>query len=29
MVFVPKTVLSKIDRFIPNLSAGSYIPIAP
>ncbi|HTW30987.1 MAG TPA: polysaccharide biosynthesis/export family protein [Candidatus Sulfotelmatobacter sp.] len=28
MVFVPKTVLSKIDRFIPNLSMGSYLPLA-
>jgi polysaccharide biosynthesis/export protein len=27
MVFVPKTVLSKIDRFLPNLSMGSYMPI--
>jgi polysaccharide biosynthesis/export protein len=27
MLFVPKTTLSKIDRFIPNLSMGSYMPI--
>jgi polysaccharide biosynthesis/export protein len=27
MLFVPKTVLSKIDRFLPNLSMGSYMPI--
>jgi polysaccharide biosynthesis/export protein len=27
MLFVPKNVLSKIDRIIPNLSAGSYVPI--
>jgi polysaccharide biosynthesis/export protein len=28
MLFVPKTTLAKIDRFIPNLSVGSYMPIA-
>lgn len=27
MVFVPKTTLAKIDRFIPNLSMGSYLPL--
>jgi polysaccharide biosynthesis/export protein len=27
MLFVPKTVLSKIDRFIPNLSMGTYLPL--
>jgi polysaccharide export outer membrane protein len=28
MVFVPKNVMSKIDRFIPNLSMGTYLPLA-
>jgi len=28
MVWVPKNVLAKIDRFIPNLSMGSYLPLA-
>lgn len=28
MLFVPKTMLGKIDRFIPNLSMGSYLPLA-
>lgn len=28
MVFVPKNKMSKIDRFIPNLSMGSYLPLA-
>jgi len=28
MLFVPKTALSKIDRFIPNLSMGTYLPLA-
>jgi polysaccharide biosynthesis/export protein len=27
MLFVPKNTYSKIDRFIPNLSMGSYMPI--
>jgi polysaccharide export outer membrane protein len=27
MLFVPKSTMSKIDRFIPNLSVGSYIPL--
>jgi len=27
MLFVPKNVLSKIDRIIPNLSMGSYLPL--
>jgi polysaccharide biosynthesis/export protein len=27
MVFVPKSTLSKIDRFIPNLSMGTYLPL--
>jgi polysaccharide export outer membrane protein len=27
MVFVPKNVMSKIDRFIPNLSMGTYLPL--
>lgn len=27
MVFVPKNTYSKIDRFIPNLSMGTYLPI--
>jgi polysaccharide export outer membrane protein len=27
MLFVPKNVMSKIDRFIPNLSMGSYLPL--
>ena len=27
MLFVPKTTLAKIDRFIPNLSMGSYLPL--
>jgi len=28
MVYVPKSKLSKIDRFIPNLSMGTYLPLA-
>ncbi len=28
MVVVPKNVLSKIDRLIPNLSMGTYVPLA-
>ncbi len=28
MLWVPKNVLGKIDRFIPNLSMGSYLPLA-
>jgi len=27
MLFVPKNTMSKIDRFIPNLSMGSYLPL--
>jgi polysaccharide biosynthesis/export protein len=27
MLWVPKNVLGKIDRFIPNLSMGSYLPL--
>jgi polysaccharide export outer membrane protein len=27
MLFVPKSTLSKIDRFIPNLSMGTYLPL--
>ncbi len=27
MLFVPKNTMSKIDRFIPNLSLGSYLPL--
>jgi len=27
MLFVPKNTYSKIDRFIPNLSVGTYIPL--
>jgi polysaccharide biosynthesis/export protein len=27
MLFVPKNTLAKIDRFIPNLSMGSYLPL--
>jgi protein involved in polysaccharide export with SLBB domain len=27
MLFVPKNTYSKIDRFIPNLSMGTYLPI--
>ncbi len=27
MLFVPKNTLSKIDRMIPNLSMGSYLPL--
>jgi polysaccharide export outer membrane protein len=27
MVFVPKNVMSKIDRYIPNLSMGTYLPL--
>ncbi len=27
LVFVPKNTLSKIDRIIPNLSMGSYLPL--
>lgn len=28
LVYVPKNKLSKMDRFIPNLSMGSYLPLA-
>jgi polysaccharide biosynthesis/export protein len=28
MLFIPKNTLSKIDRIIPNLSVGSYLPLA-
>jgi polysaccharide export outer membrane protein len=28
MLFVPKNTLSKIDRIIPNLSMGTYLPLA-
>jgi polysaccharide biosynthesis/export protein len=28
MLFVPKNRMSKIDRFIPNLSMGTYMPLA-
>lgn len=28
MLFVPKSALSKIDRYIPNLSMGTYLPLA-
>lgn len=27
MLFVPKSTMSKIDRFIPNLSMGTYLPL--
>jgi polysaccharide biosynthesis/export protein len=27
MLFVPKNTLSKIDRLIPNVSAGTYVPL--
>jgi polysaccharide export outer membrane protein len=27
MLFVPKSTLSKIDRYIPNLSMGTYLPL--
>jgi polysaccharide export outer membrane protein len=27
MLFVPKNTMSKIDRFIPNLSMGTYLPL--
>ena len=27
MLFVPKNTLSKIDRVVPNLSAGTYLPL--
>ncbi len=27
MLFVPKNTMSKVDRFIPNLSVGSYLPL--
>ncbi|MFZ0732919.1 MAG: polysaccharide biosynthesis/export family protein [Candidatus Sulfotelmatobacter sp.] len=27
MIFVPKNTYSKIDRFIPNLSMGTYLPL--
>jgi hypothetical protein len=27
MLIVPKNTMSKIDRFIPNLSMGSYLPL--
>lgn len=29
MLFVPKNTLSKIDRMIPNLSMGSFVPLQP
>jgi polysaccharide export outer membrane protein len=28
MLFVPKSTMSKVDRFIPNLSMGTYLPLA-
>jgi polysaccharide biosynthesis/export protein len=28
MLFVPKNTMSKIDRYIPNLSMGTYLPLA-
>jgi polysaccharide export outer membrane protein len=28
MLFIPKNTLSKIDRIIPNMSMGSYLPLA-
>jgi ribosomal protein L16 Arg81 hydroxylase len=28
MLYVPKNTLSKIDKMIPNLSMGSYLPLA-
>src|SRR5882762_6155522 len=27
MLYVPKSTMSKVDRFIPNLSVGSYLPL--
>jgi len=27
MLFVPKNTMSKVDRFIPNLSMGTYLPL--
>ena len=27
MLFVPKSTMSKIDRFIPNMSMGAYLPL--
>jgi protein involved in polysaccharide export with SLBB domain len=27
MLLVPKNTYSKIDRFIPNLSMGTYLPL--
>jgi polysaccharide export outer membrane protein len=27
MLYVPKSIMSKVDRFIPNLSMGSYLPL--
>lgn len=27
MLFVPKNIMSKIDRFLPNLSMGTYMPL--
>jgi len=27
MLFVPKSAMSKIDRFIPNMSMGAYLPL--
>ena len=27
MLFVPKNTMSKIDRFIPNMSMGAYLPL--
>jgi protein involved in polysaccharide export with SLBB domain len=27
MLFVPKNTMSKIDRYIPNLSMGTYLPL--
>lgn len=27
MLFVPKSTMSKIDRFLPNLSMGTYLPL--
>jgi polysaccharide biosynthesis/export protein len=28
MLFVPKSTMSKIDRFLPNLSMGTYLPLS-
>jgi polysaccharide export outer membrane protein len=29
MLFVPKNAFSKIDKLIPNMSMGSFVPVAP